>query len=412
MKDKLVHVNAYVKQDGTQVKEHYRGGGSSQGDNANGISQDPVFQTSVEYNEYYPPSKSRIGEIISTAVDIAKGALPVVIAIGKAISERNAAEAARLKPIISEYIGHLDTTQQYMQQTLDENLKQLGNTKNPTEYTKLYKEYAKNLEIYNKSQDAYNRIKYLTEHGNYTQLQEELNNYYETNKQQVIHTPNLLEGNKRDFIWFDNYLNTSDPNVFWFSTQQVDNILWRTVNNYKNKTNPDAKLFMDLALTLPDNVASSPQYQIISPDLNQAINKYLRLEGEALKIPEGWSGVLFDRNSSISKNVSNSPQLQRQIREKFVDGKFTSDKLRGLGFSEDPNLHLSIGHYTVINPSIDSNGVFKGLLYDKYDFDWLKYTTSSGASIKTTAINNAAFVLQSTGNIKNYYVLVPIEFKW
>ncbi len=407
MSEKLIHVNAYVKQDGTQVREHYRGGGSNQ--EANTFTEGTVLQGGVsEYDWYTPTTKDKVAGAIGVAVDIAKGALPVVVAIGKAISERNAAEAARLKPIISEYIGHLNTTQQYMQQTLDNNLKILANTKNPTEYTKQYKEYVKDLEIYNKSQDAYNRIKYLTEQGNYTQLQEELNNYYENNKPQTIKSPNLLEGNNRDFIWFDNYLNTSDPKVFWFSTQQVDNILWRTINNYKNKNNPDAKLFMDLALTLPDNVASSPQYQIISPDLNQAINENLRLESDALKIPKGWSGVLFDRSSSVSRTVSNSPQLQRQIREKFVDGKFTSDKLRGLGFSEDPNLHLSIGHYTVINPRIDSNGVFKGLLYDKYDFDLLYGT----GAVEPILINNFAFVLQTTGNIKNYYVFVPIEFKW
>ena len=29
MTDKLVHVNPYVKDDGTKVKEHYRGGGST-----------------------------------------------------------------------------------------------------------------------------------------------------------------------------------------------------------------------------------------------------------------------------------------------------------------------------------------------------------------------------------------------
>ena len=33
-------------------------------------------------------------------------------------------------------------------------------------------------------------------------------------------------------------------------------------------------------------------------------------------------------------------------------------------------------------------------------------------SIKLYILNNTAYLLQELGNIGNYYVLIPIEFKW
>lgn len=82
--------------------------------------------------------------------------------------------------------------------------------------------------------------------------------------------------------------------------------------------------------------------------------------------------------------------------------------------NQDRNLHYSIGHGTILNPYVDNQGYFNGVLYDIYDFDFIDFDFSDWENIKnskTTAINNIAYGLQKANQIDKYYVLVPIKFK-
>ncbi len=82
--------------------------------------------------------------------------------------------------------------------------------------------------------------------------------------------------------------------------------------------------------------------------------------------------------------------------------------------TEDKILHYSIGHGTILNPSIDKNGNFSGLLFDKYDFEsqYLKYKEKYS---KVAFYNEFAYAYQQYNKInnynKNYYLLIPIKFK-
>lgn len=72
-------------------------------------------------------------------------------------------------------------------------------------------------------------------------------------------------------------------------------------------------------------------------------------------------------------------------------------------------MHYSIGHGTILNPYVDNQGYFNGILYDIYDFNWMKFDFSDWKNIKnnkTTAINNIAYGLQKTSQIDKYYILV------
>ena len=130
-----------------------------------------------------------------------------------------------------------------------------------------------------------------------------------------------------------------------------------------------------------------------------------------MKIPENWQGVLFQKSSSLSLELSNSSQLQNQVRCMLSTNNhdFLSKRLP-IELSEDRNLHYSIGHATILNPHIDNDGYFRGILFDKYDYEFIN------SSIKdfdlTKFYNNSAFILQKVHLLKNYYLIVPIEFKW
>lgn len=47
---------------------------------------------------------------------------------------------------------------------------------------------------------------------------------------------------------------------------------------------------------------------------------------------------------------------------------------------------------------------------DIYDFD--KLPINHFDNIKTYLLNNTAYYLQFLHKLKNYYFLIPIEFKW
>ncbi len=87
-----------------------------------------------------------------------------------------------------------------------------------------------------------------------------------------------------------------------------------------------------------------------------------------------------------------------------------NDAQIGIELTEDKNLHYSIGHGTILNPTIDKNGNFSGLLFDKYDFEEMKFKIFDKNN-KTTFYNNSAYFLQEKNKIENYYLLIPIKFR-
>ena len=61
----------------------------------------------------------------------------------------------------------------------------------------------------------------------------------------------------------------------------------------------------------------------------------------------------------------------------------------------------------MLNPQI-KNGEFRGILFDKYDFDLLY---NKNLDIKTKILNNSAYMLQTIKRLKNYYIIIPVHFK-
>lgn len=195
------------------------------------------------------------------------------------------------------------------------------------------------------------------------------------------------------------------------ANNDFNNDMLNQINNEKNANYKDARDFMNIALDGPKNVPTSKEYQFISSDFNNNINRDLNLTGNKA-LPKGWDGFVFNKDSSISQNISNSTQFQNQVKSQFDNktGQFKTDQI-GLSFTKDPNLVRSIGHATVLNPQIDSNGYFTGQVIDKYDFDWDEKGLMNG-SPELSNVNNKAYLLQTSGQLKNYYVLIPVKFKW
>lgn len=184
------------------------------------------------------------------------------------------------------------------------------------------------------------------------------------------------------------------------------------INEEKNKNNPDAKELMRISIVGLNNVSKNDKYIVIPSNKTKSINNALRITNSmSLKVDSKWGGVRFAEDSRLSKNLSNSPQLQRQVKDYCKKHKNIDNETHiGIELTEDKNLHYSIGHGTILNPTIDKKGNFSGLLFDKYDFSPMLKEEFIDKN-KTAKINNKAYVLQSLGQIKNYYILIPIKFR-
>ena len=429
---KEIHVNAYTKKDGTHVKEHYRTIDSNNftvaqsTDNqtssstpilTGGVSMDvDLNQTKNLHNSFnWDNIGPIIRQVINTAANVALPAIPIASQIYQAAHLSDINTVNNLMPHLNNAVNFLTENQKVMKQNLENSLKKLTSTKNQDEYAALYRSFVNENEIYKKNAEVINKIKYATQNKDYEMVVKELDNYMNLqnniirnivanppiNSQSIIKRNNTAQDkpniNSMNFAPYPSpYLNSyTQPDVI-----KVNPL--RFINDTMNQKRPDAKKFMDMALAFPDTYAQTPEYMVIPKKFNKAVSKHLNVD-----IPNNWNGIVFEDDSPTSQNLSNSPQLQQQVVSLYRNGKFLSDKIP-IELNQDKNLHYSVGHGTIIRPNVDKNGYFKGILFDLYDYDWIKFHLDNW---RTAGINNSAFILQQIGLLKNYYILIPIKFK-
>ena len=426
---KEIHVNAYTKKDGTYVREHYRTIDSNDFTVATesynqtsastpvltgGVSMD-VNLNQVNNGIDWDNVGSIIRQVINTTANVALSALPIASQIYQAASLSDKNTVNDLMPHLNNSVNSLIDNQKVMKQNLENNLKKLTSTKNQDEYAALYRSFVNENEIYKQNADVINKIKYATQNKDYEMVVKELDNYMNlqnniiknivannpVNLQPVIerNTPAQYKTNLNSM----NFAPYPSPYINSYTQPDVIKINpLRFINDTMNQDRPDAKKFMDMALAFPDAYSRTPEYMIIPKQFNKAVSKHLNVD-----IPLDWNGVAFEDNSPTSQNLSNSSQLQQQVVSLYRNGEFISDKIP-IELNQDKNLHYSVGHGTIIRPNVDKNGYFKGILFDLYDYDWIKFHLDNW---RTAGINNSAFILQQIGLLKNYYILIPIKFK-
>ncbi len=311
-----------------------------------------------------------------------------------------------------------------MKTNIDKNITKLVNAKNQVEYSKIYEPIQKDWQAYQHAKNIVNRIKVHANNGDYKSVVNELGNFVSNNQKQII--SDLLQpkvklqnsiNNAKEIInkyhLDDEFKYALSHNISGinhsadFTDYGNGNI---KINNFLNKNRPNTKEMANIFLAKPQNIPLSKEYSYIPKGNANILNSKYKLLGTNKEIPQDWEGIVYNQYSSLSKNISNSIEMQNEIKRQFnimrVDT--LNDKLE-VDFSKDSNLHLSIGHATVLEPYIDSDGYFHGILFDKYDFDWL-YKMAYKKPF--TYIINNYFALIQLLNGHNYYILAPIIFKW
>lgn len=178
------------------------------------------------------------------------------------------------------------------------------------------------------------------------------------------------------------------------------------INNFLNSKYKDARDLMNIGLDGPKNAPASKEYSFISSDFNNNLNRDLNLTGNN-KIPDGWDGFVFNKDSTLSYNLSKSPELKTQIMSSYDIKNNSFPSKISVSLNDDKNLKWSIHGATIINAKMDSQGNVTGLLHDNYDYKLQDYKDDS----LTNLANNSAYLLQQAKRLKNYYLLAPIKFK-
>ncbi|MBR1425038.1 hypothetical protein IJ579_05705 [bacterium] len=459
---KQIHVNSYVKRDGTRVRDYYRTietngnmsfipeeqnfpGGTIDENKGNilydmippitdfGLNVDtgsvPVLQGGVSASGIdWGSIGGAIGGVFGAVVAVGIELAPIALQMYEAAHNGNGQAVKYLKPQLDTKIKQLDTQLEKMKMNVDTSVKKLLKANSRSEYTKLYEPLQKNWQVYQQTANLVNRIKTHANNDDYKAVANDFENFTNNTQKKIISNliqPALkLQNNSNDVKnLIDRYklddqlqsaLKNNVSNVNYnadFSKLAKNNFLMRGNLKY-NFNRPNAKEMANIFLAKPMNIPLSKEYSYIPKGNANIINLKYDLTGNKI-IPQNWEGIVYNQYSLLSKNLSNSKELQEQIRNKFeiMNTNTRNDKLE-VNFSQDSNLHLSIGHATILTPYINSDGYFQGILFDKYDFDWLEYYKSLGYKDNIFYIANDIFFIIQTINGHNFYILAPIIFKW
>ena len=461
---KQIHVNSYVKRDGTQVKEHFRNidtdnfgtqlivpeypdGPVIEEQNHNplenlfpnilnpalNLESAPVLQGGVSVDVGFPTGGGigdvlgSIGGVLGTVAAVGLELAPMALQMYQAMNSGNGQAVEYLRPQFDTKIKQLDTQVAQMKTNIDNNITKLVNAKNQVEYTKIYEPLQKDWQAYQSAKNIVNLIKVHANNGDFQSIANDLGYFVSNNQKQIISDllqPNVKLhndiNNAKDFI---NKYHLDDKFKYALShnTSGINHSADFTdygngnikINNFLNKNRPNAKEMANIFLAKPQNIPLSKEYSYIPKGNANILNFKYKLFGTNKEIPQDWEGIIFNQNSSLFKNVSNSTEMQNKIREQYnvMRADTLNDKLE-VDFSKDSNLHLSIGHATILEPYIDSQGYFHGILFDKYDFDWVEFYKSLDYYDIITYIANDYFFIIQLLNGHSYYILAPIIFKW
>ena len=395
---KQIHVNSYVKKDGTEVKEHYRIINTDNygvlttlpedGDNVKieerspetlgeilnystitGAS--PVLQGGVSMDVGYPVTSGGgigdifggIAQILGTVLATGFELTPLALQMLQAMNGGNIQASEYLKPQFDNKIKQLDTQVIQIKQNIDKIVPKLINAKNQTEYAKLYKPLLKEYQAYQVASKLLNKIKAHANNGNYQEVANEIENFTNENFNQSVKMPtNIYQnnqfniGNQSKGMIFEESMMDTFGQVISKGLKVAGSNLQNARNDFSYaKKNPHAHII-------------NSRTEVI----NQSLNKLM----DEVEIPKDSRGVIYDNNSEQSKLLWNSPEIQDFIKmnlQDLISGN--AKEVYDIEFIIKQHLKgidnfMGLQHCKLFKPQITSDGYFKGIIIDYYDFEF------------------------------------------
>ena len=419
---KQIHVNSYVKRDGTQVKEHFRNidtdnygtppivpeypdGAVIDEKNHNpledlfpnifnptmNMESGPVLQGGVSVDVGFPTGGGigdvlgSIGGVLGAVIEVGIELAPIALQMYQAMNSGNGQAIEYLKPQFDTKIKQLDTQVAQMKINIDNNVTKLVNAKNQVEYTKIYEPLQKDWQEYQHAKNIVNRIKIHASNDDFQSITNELGNFVRRNLNQI---------NQVTDFNLTNFLN----NINKVTNKQYVNDATEFWNASVNNLNTDYIKNNSIIINHPNNLPSKSLTKIVQNKLHSQ------------NLDTNTKGVILDENSPVSIAIGKSSSFQNFIRQNYlllINGNTVNGSI-GFNPITESNLWAAVNKIDIVYAYIDENGNIISVLLDTYDFN---------------KFDNRPIVIlgrneQNTGNSIPYYsiinVKIPLEqwIKW
>lgn len=397
MTKKIVHVNEYVKDDGTYVREHYRGLPSNSenyiAENTDeavktlygGISEDVQFEKQAAPEQAIQEAGWQIGEIIAKAI-LATADAPYASA---EMPGQNNFEGSLtgFEPAINDTLLRLLEAQEEADKQEAETLKKLVTTKNQTEYKNLYRTYQQQKAQNKETKTAIAKIQHVVENQNKEisrlQQQQNLQNILINSGQMfpspILYNPLMIPNYtlqklyaskdeiKKDIENKLRYYKKEDPELQKSAISTGMNIFKHIKNCYDADElwKAAAYNFQQSAEYISKNGYSLNSTSALTPDLQRFVRKKVK---EQLGVNDA-KGIIFKPDSTLSQAIVSGTELKKFVRKNLqklqnhevVNGSAT--------FNSSENLAYALGNADIYNAYIDSDGNFRAYVIDTYDFN-------------------------------------------
>lgn len=304
---KEIHVNSYVKRDGTRVREHNRSMNSNNSikseqervildENPYGTAiprieydeyGNPMVLTGrIEYDDFRDESVDRgsldrgsiggdsVGDIVSEVVKVISEVTPMVAQLVSALNSGNRTSVAYWQPQVNTKIKQINLKQNQVENIIKEYSKKLARTKDKEEYTKLYETLSNSNVPHKKLSRMIYAVNAYANNGNYAQAAAEL----------------------------ENFKNNSTP-LINNSLLAVNNIQKGGINTPSAKTNIPAS---PIAMSVPKTVVYNEK---LTNDKTNKTNSNALFHGH----PHAQKGIvdfgMWSKNVQNSGNINDAKEL-------------------------------------------------------------------------------------------------------
>ncbi len=456
--EKLVHVNAYTRKDGTHVKEHYRGisfnaassfapeqnddslwatttipeerknplqealdkifkrdsGGINFNPSSNLVLQGGVSTTNFDFSNVL----SALGSIAGVAATVGLSALKAASVLNYATKQSDQAVIDKFKPQLYTAINDIKEAQKFYDTAEKMHIDKLVNAKNQEEYSKLYETFIKQKELNTKNKDTIAKIEYAVEHNNFETAMDEIKNFQADNSTAQKNNPAIQMSNPMP----SPYMNTSvSPDWSGVGRQEIksaaNNLLRTGLHKYPQKE----KAILDFGMVASSMVfpetyelwkasrsgfVENPEYIMkngrllsstsqLPPNLQNFVSNKLYSQ---LGVHDA-KGIVLRSDSTLSQTIVHSSEFKQFLRKnihRMIRGETVNGVVKFGNLFHDT--HYALGYTDVIDMYIDSQGNIHAKVIDTYDFN----------KDDPFFLVEWAHNLQDLRRLKNYFIVCDI----
>ena len=348
--NKTIHVKAYTRNDGTQVKEHYRN-----------ITTYENFQI-----DNGADTEKRGNDPASIGKNVIKWGLKTLQIALKLRSLTGYIDDG-LKSQLGNAVQNLKETYVQSEKLSQKYLDKLVETKDKVEYENLLKALSKQKEINAKAKFQIAKIEYCAENNDYDSVIDELNNY-RSNFDEVVKKIQEERPLDKEKLF---PVNEESPSLYkavydvgtkvFQSFGAIDNAekFWKASSyNFAQ-----SKGYIKRNGSLVYSVSELP-----TKELQQTVRKKLQ---EQIGKPDAI-GVIFYPHSRISNAISNSFTLREYFQEhanQLLNGQIIEKGSMHFDLNKNFDLFATYGYADILYAHINSNGDFCAIVFDTYDFN-------------------------------------------